>query len=100
MKKAPIKKTTVKSGDSVISSPVESKYKEDNRSSMSINEKELPEIKDWKIGEKYKIEVTVEMTGISKDTWSEGEPISASFKIDGHSIKVDDEKKEVDSAKK
>lgn len=99
MKKAPIKKTTVKAGDDVLG-PSESKWKDDNRSSMSITEQELPEIKDWKIGEKYKLEVTVEMTGISKETYRVGEPISASFKIDSKSVKVDDEKKEAEKAVK
>jgi len=57
--------------------------KEDNRSSLYISEKELAAIKDWKVGQKYKLEVEVEMTGISKqDNW-ESDPgkLSANFKI-------------------
>ena len=55
----------------------------DNRSSLYISEKELAAIKDWKVGQKYKLEVEVEMTGISKqDNWgSDPGKLSANFKI-------------------
>ena len=33
------------------------------RSTVSLNEKELPEMKDWKVGDKYKLILEVEMTG-------------------------------------
>jgi hypothetical protein len=33
---------------------------------MTIDEDKLPEIKDWKVGEKYSVEVEVTMTGLHK----------------------------------
>jgi hypothetical protein len=37
------------------------------KSTLMITSKELKEIKDWKIGEKYRIVLTVEMESIHKD---------------------------------
>jgi hypothetical protein len=37
--------------------------KKSYRSSISLNEKELPEMKGWKVGEKYTLTIEVEMTG-------------------------------------
>lgn len=66
--------------------------KEDNRSMLYVSEKELPAIKNWKIGQKYILEVEVEMTGISKqDNWSSNPgKLSANFKIN----KISTEEKE------
>ena len=49
--------------------------------SFSINEKQLPDIKNWKVGEKYEMEIEVEMTSISKSQYRTGEPITASLKV-------------------
>ncbi len=70
-------------------------YKEDNRSSMRISEKKVPEIKNWKIGEKYKVEVMIEMTGLSKVDWGDNMgKIEGSFKIDKISVEDNDKKSE------
>ena len=37
--------------------------KKSYRSSISLNEKELPEMKGWKVGDKYTLCIEVEMTG-------------------------------------
>lgn len=62
--------------------------------SISLDEDDLPEIKSWKVGGKYKLEVEVEQTSISKDEEFDGpvigqtgereskrRPIRARFKI-------------------
>lgn len=36
------------------------------RSNIALNEKELPQVKDWKVGEKYQLVIEVEMTGLQK----------------------------------
>ena len=75
----------------IESKPAISSYKEDNRSSMRISEKEVPAIKNWKIGEKYKVEVTIEMTGLSKVDWGDNMgKIEGSFKIDKISVEDND----------
>jgi hypothetical protein len=48
--------------------------------SFSLTEKELPEIKDWKVGEKYTLMMEVEQVSASKDEYSKG-PLTARFKI-------------------
>ena len=60
--------------------------------SFSVDEKQMPEIKEWKIGQRYMIEVEVEMTRISKNEWREGEPINASLKIIKVGVDTEDEK--------
>ena len=64
--------------------------------SFSVDEKQLPEIKKWKIGEKYELYLEVEMTRISKNEWREDSPINASLKITkiGCSDEEDDQTKE------
>lgn len=59
-------KTLVKS-DSVEGMDYPSKP--DFRPSFSLSEKDLPEIKDWKIGQKYMLEMEVEMVSASKNEY-------------------------------
>ena len=49
--------------------------------SFTLTEKDLPAIKNWHVGSKYKLEIEVEMTRLSKDEYGEGEPVSAGFKL-------------------
>lgn len=42
--------------------------KKSYRSSMNLNERELPMMKDWKVGSKHTLVVEVEMTGIRKES--------------------------------
>lgn len=39
--------------------------------SFSVTEKDLPAIKDWKIGGKYKLEIEVEQVDISKSEYGD-----------------------------
>ena len=58
-----------------------------NLPSFSLTEKDLPEIKEWKVGKRYKLEMEVEQVEISKDEYALGTPIRARFRI--HKIKND-----------
>lgn len=48
--------------------------------SFSLTEKELPAIKNWKVGSKYKVEMQVEMVSVSKNEYGKS-PMTARFKI-------------------
>lgn len=56
--------------------------------SFRVTAKELPEIKSWKIGEKYSVMVEVEMTEISKAEYDPRQPLEARLKI--HKIGVEE----------
>lgn len=55
--------------------------KTDSMPRISFTVKDLPEIKDWKIGGKYKLDIEVEEVAISKDEWGDNEPMRATFKV-------------------
>lgn len=55
--------------------------------SFSIDEKQLPEIKQWKVGNKYKFEVEAEMVSASKNEYGNS-LLNARFKI--HKIGTDE----------
>lgn len=45
---------------------------------ITLKSSELPELKEWKVGEKYKLEVEVKQTSTRQD---EGKPMEAEFTI-------------------
>ena len=49
--------------------------------SFRLTEKDLPEIKDWKVGKRYHLEMEVEQVEVSKDEYTLDTPISARFRI-------------------
>ncbi len=49
--------------------------------SFTLEQNDLPAIKNWRVGGKYRLEVEVEMVRLSKNEYREGEPISARFKL-------------------
>lgn len=54
----------------------------DSRPRISFTEDELPEIKEWSVGKKYKLEIKVEMTGINKMEYGENKnKIQGQFKV-------------------
>lgn len=57
---------------------------------ITFTEKELPEIKDWKVGKKYELVVSVEMVGLEKDEWDKNK-LSARFKVNRVEQEEDDE---------
>lgn len=59
--------------------------------SFSLTAKELPEIKNWSVGHKYKLEIEVEQTSMAKDEYRQGEPLRASFRITKIKASDDDE---------
>ncbi len=90
-KKAP--KVNKKATDVNVVNKVKIDYSDDSdkRSSLYISEKELPAIKNWKIGQKYILEVEVEMSGIRKEDYGvDLGKIKADFKIN----KISTEEKE------
>lgn len=55
---------------------------ESYRPEISFDEKDLPQIKSWKVGSKYKLMLTVEQTSLSKDQYDGGKaPMRARFKV-------------------
>jgi hypothetical protein len=48
--------------------------------SFSMTEKDLPEIKDWQVGKKYKLQIEVEMVSSSKNEYGKT-GLEARFKI-------------------
>lgn len=61
----------------------------DMKPTLHVSEKQLPEIKNWKLDGEYTLEVKVKMTGIRKSQFSDSPKASADFVIE--SIKCDDE---------
>lgn len=68
---------------------------------VSFNETELPEIKNWKVGGKYTIVMDVEQIQSEQGGYmGDGKKMSARFKVlkaTSEKEKVDDEKKEMKS---
>lgn len=65
----------------------------DNRPSISFSESQLPEIKKWNVGEKYVLEVTVEMNGIRQEDYGEEKgKYVGNFKVT--SVKAEEEEEE------
>ena len=56
--------------------------------SFRVTVKDLPEIKSWKVGEKYPLMVEVEMVEMSKSEYDPRDPLSARLKI--HKIGVEE----------
>lgn len=54
---------------------------------FTLYQNDLPEIKKWQVGKKYRLEIEVEMVSASKDEYMEKEPFSARFKV----TKVEDQ---------
>lgn len=48
---------------------------------FNLSEKDLPEVKDWKVGKTYHLEMEVEQIETRKEEYAEGEPIVARFRI-------------------
>lgn len=48
--------------------------------SFSVTEKDLPEIKNWKVGSKYDLAIQVEMVSSSKDEYGKS-PLTARLKV-------------------
>lgn len=63
----------------------------DSRESITIKEKDIPEIKDWEVGKSYKIEATVLMTtkDMNTDAGADQNKHSARFKITAISVDND-----------
>lgn len=64
--------------------------------SFSLSAKDLPEIKSWKVGKKYKLEMEVEMVSLNKDEYGKMSSMDARFKIHkiGEKETMSDEEKE------
>ena len=48
---------------------------------FSLSAKDLPEIKTWKVGKKYTLEMEVEMISLNKDDYGTTSSMDARFKI-------------------
>lgn len=48
---------------------------------FSLDEQQLPEIKGWQVGKKYRLEIEVELVSLGKNEYATKEPLDASFKI-------------------
>ncbi len=72
MKKPPLKNKKVKVQISDMA--------EHMRPNLSIDEKDLPAIKNWVVGKKYKLIVEAEMTGMRKEEYGDKD-MRAEFRI-------------------
>lgn len=66
--------------------------------SFSLTVKDLPEIKNWKVGNKYKLEIEVEQTSMAKEEYMQDQPLTARFRIT--KIKANEEDEETKRGKK
>ena len=66
--------------------------------SFSLTAKDLPEIKNWSVGKKYKLEIEVEQVSMAKDEYMQDQPLTARFRI--LKIKSETEDEETKKAKK
>lgn len=50
---------------------------------VTFSVKDIPEIKDWKVGGKYKLEIAVEQVSAEKNRFgfNEKQPLTATFKV-------------------
>jgi hypothetical protein len=66
----------------MMNSPTVADKPEKMAPTFSLDEEVLPEIKDWKIGEKYAIHLDVEQIGADKGMGMDSKgPINARFKV-------------------
>jgi len=49
--------------------------------SFTLTQKDLPEIKNWQVGKKYKLEIEVEQVSQEKSEYGQGSPLTARFKL-------------------
>jgi hypothetical protein len=63
--------------------------KPDYRPTFSLDEKDLPELKSWKVGEKYMLEMEVEMVSASKNEFGRSVH-QARFKITKIGVEEED----------
>lgn len=49
--------------------------------SFSIADRDLPRIKEAKVGDKIRLEIETEVVTIEKDEYADGQPITASLRI-------------------
>ena len=49
--------------------------------SISLTSEDLPQIKNWQVGGKYKLQLEVEQTEMSKSEYRKDSPFSARFKV-------------------
>jgi len=68
-----------------ISDVIEAPEKE----TISLNSKILPEVKDWKVGKTYNVNLKVRLTSLSEG-WDEPKRLRASFEV----LKADCDEKE------
>lgn len=59
---------------------------------ITLSVKDIPEIKDWKVGETYEVELTLKQVGVSNNEYEN----SASFEIRAVSVEDPDEEDEED----
>lgn len=53
----------------------------DSRPTFSLTVDQLPEIKNWKVGNKYKMVIEVEQTSMAKQEYMKDQPLTARFRI-------------------
>lgn len=56
---------------------------------LTVDDSDVPQLKDWKIDEEYTFEVRAKLTSLDRNDWTEGKPLEGRFQIT--SIKSDDD---------
>lgn len=59
---------------------------------LTVNVKQLPDIKDWEVGKTYTLEIKGKMISKSQGGWDGSQPLEATFEVAG--AKTDDETEE------
>lgn len=88
LKKIPIKKPENKSSMVEMS---DYDYQLSYHPNFSVNGKQIPEIKDWKVGEKYTIVIEVEMKRMSAYDNGTKKTTDASFDVTAYAVIDQDE---------
>ena len=67
----------------------------EQKNTISITETELPEIKEWKIGEEYEISIKIKQTGMRIEDWGKNKgKVVAQFEIIEMESEDEDDEKE------
>lgn len=68
--------------------------------SFSISLKDFPDAKDWKVGQTYKIEMTVKQSGMSQYKGSDGSAQFEILEIEGEAMEDNNEDEEEEESSK
>ena len=66
---------------------------EDGRPSINAKSNQIPEIAEWKVGERYKLEIEVELVSLEKNAGIKGDYYASRMRISSYSVESETEEK-------